>query len=359
MPFSHLYGTLTDLRNRLYDRGLLRSYSLGARTISVGNITTGGTGKTPLVAYIALVLANRGEKVCILTRGYGRKNAGDRVVVSDGRKIVSDPKIAGDEPVELAHKLSGKAIIIADADRVAAAEWALKEFGVTVFILDDGFQHRRAKRDIDIVCVDATDPWGGRKSLPGGRLREPIAGIRRADVVVLTRSDLVANVEDLRSEISHWNPDAAIFTAQNEIVRVTEVEEFYSRLQNPELNAADTPNRSPFDVFNVIRNKATNEILLAAFCGLGNPENFFMQIRKEVEKNRDLDLCITRSFPDHHCYTQADIDDLETRQGAGADAFVTTVKDAIKLSGLRFSIPCYVVEIDVILDEPDTFAELL
>ncbi len=361
MPFSRLYGSLTDLRNRLYDRGLLRSYSLGAPTISVGNITTGGTGKTPLVAYVAMEMADRGEKVCILTRGYGRQDAGERVVVSDGRKIVSDPKIAGDEPVELARKLNGKAIIIADGDRVGAAESALKEYGVTVFILDDGFQHRKAKRDIDIVCIDATNPWGGRKSLPGGRLREPLAGIRRADVVVLTRSDLVANIEDLRSEISNWNPDAAIFTAQNEIVRVTELEEFHSRLQNPELNAADTPNKSPFDVFNVIRNKATNEIHLGAFCGLGNPENFFMQIRMEVEKNKDLNLCTTRSFPDHHSYTQADIDDLEAKAklGAGADAFVTTAKDAMKLNGLRFSIPCYVVEIEVILDKSEAFAKLL
>jgi tetraacyldisaccharide 4'-kinase len=361
MPFSRLYGSLTGLRNRLYDRGLLRSFSLGARTISVGNITTGGTGKTPLVAYIALELADRGEKVCILTRGYGRQNVGDRVVVSDREKIVSDPKIAGDEPVEIALKLNGKAIIIADADRVAAAEWALREYGVTVFILDDGFQHRNAKRDVDIVCVDATDHVGGGKMLPGGRLREPLAGLQRADIVVLTRSDLVSNIQDLRSEISNWNPDAAIFTAQNQIIRVTALEDFQSRLQSLDPSDADRPNASPFDDLNDRSNGGTGEFRLAAFCGLGNPENFFKQIRKEVEKNKDLDLCITRAFPDHHSYTQADIDDLEAkaRQGAVVDAFVTTAKDAIKLSGLRFSIPCYVVEIDVVLDKPDVFAKLL
>ncbi|CAN5168052.1 tetraacyldisaccharide 4'-kinase [soil metagenome] len=361
MPFSRLYGSLTDLRNRLYDRGLLRSYSLGAPTISVGNITTGGTGKTPLVAHIALALATRGEKVCILTRGYGRRYASERVVVSDGEKIVSDPSIAGDEPVELALKLSRKAIIIADADRVAAAEWALREYGVTAFILDDGFQHRKAKRDVDIVCVDATDPWGGLKTLPGGRLREPLAGMRRADIAVITRSDLVPDIEDLRAEISNWNPDAAIFAAQNEIVRVTELEDLRSRFQRPDLSDADQPNASPFDVLTVKSNGAKSEIRLVAFCGLGNPENFFMQIRKEDEKNKDFNLCITKSFPDHHSYTQADIDDLEAeaRQGAGVCAFVTTAKDAIKLSGIRFSIPCYVVEIDVVLDKPDAFVKLL
>jgi len=179
-----IYVAIGGLRNSLYDRGILKSHSLGARTISIGNITAGGTGKTPLVAYVAELLADAGEKVCILTRGYGRKNERDRVVVSDGTNVLVDAATGGDEPVELAQRLLGKSVVIADADRVAAARWAKKQFGITAFVLDDAFQHRRARRDLDIVCVDATNPRGGL-------LRESFANLVRADVIIITRADLV------------------------------------------------------------------------------------------------------------------------------------------------------------------------
>ena len=121
---ASIYKTIVNARNALYDKGLFETFDLGARAISIGNITTGGTGKTPLVAYVAEILAARGEKVCILTRGYGRENAHKRVLVSDSKQILASPTEAGDEPFELAQKLIGKAIVIADADRVSAAEWA-------------------------------------------------------------------------------------------------------------------------------------------------------------------------------------------------------------------------------------------
>ena len=126
MPFSWLYEKIIGARNLFYDRGVFDSFDLGVRTISIGNITAGGTGKTPLVAYVAHILAARGEKVCILTRGYGRKNPKRRVLVSDGAQILATPNEAGDEPFELAEKLIGKAIVIADADRVAAGECELE-----------------------------------------------------------------------------------------------------------------------------------------------------------------------------------------------------------------------------------------
>src|SRR5215207_5749749 len=156
-----LYGQITNLRNFLYETGVFRSHSLGERTISIGNITTGGTGKTPLVAHVAEILADAGERVCVLTRGHGRRNENERVLVSEGGRVLVDAAIGGDEPVELGRKLRGKAVVVSDADRVSAAAWAKEEFGSTVFVLDDGFQHRRAKRDLDIVCVDATNPRGG------------------------------------------------------------------------------------------------------------------------------------------------------------------------------------------------------
>ena len=143
-----LYGRVADLRNSMYDRGTLKSYDLGARTISIGNITMGGTGKTPLVAYVAELLADNGEKVCVLTRGYGRRNENERVLVSDGNAALVDAETGGDEPVELAQKLLGKAVVVADADRVATARWANEEFEITSFVLDDGFQHRHEEGDV-------------------------------------------------------------------------------------------------------------------------------------------------------------------------------------------------------------------
>src|SRR5215203_5111409 len=124
MPFSWIYARLAGLRNTLYERGTFKSYALGAPTVSVGNITVGGTGKTPMVAFVACVFAEQGAKVCILTRGYGRENPRERVLVSDGEKILADALRARDEPAELARKLLGKAVIIADANRIAAAKWA-------------------------------------------------------------------------------------------------------------------------------------------------------------------------------------------------------------------------------------------
>src|SRR3569832_2355237 len=149
-----IYGRGLALRNYLYDKGVFEVHDLGARVICVGNITVGGTGKTPLVEYIGHRLAEQGEKVCVLTRGYGREDEGKRVLVSDGESVLVDAAIGGDEQVDLAHELLGHGVVVAGADRVGAAEWARRKFGVTAFVQDDGFQHRKVKRDLDIVCVD-------------------------------------------------------------------------------------------------------------------------------------------------------------------------------------------------------------
>ena len=318
-----------DVRNGLYDKGVFETHDLGACVISIGNITTGGTGKTPLVSYVAEILAERGETVCILTRGYGRKDSKKRVLVSDGSTIFSNPTNSGDEPFELAQKLLGKAIVIADADRVSAAEWAKRKFGVTAFVLDDGFQHRRAGRDVDIVCVDATNPGGYTQAgslrsgevLPAGRLREPITNLKRADVVVITRADLVDDISNLRSEISDLNPEATIFAATNKIVNLAEL----------------------------------NGRRIFAFCGLGNPENFYEQLRRE-----GINVVGTKTFPDHHQYTQKDIEQIELEvRACGAETLVTTAKDDVKLSDLKFEMQRDVIRIEVEIDDPVAFAALL
>ena len=324
-----IYGKIMDVRNGLYDKGVFETHDLGAYVISIGNITTGGTGKTPLVSYVAEILAERGETVCILTRGYGRKDSKKRVLVSDGSTIFSNPTNSGDEPFELAQKLLGKAIVIADADRVSAAEWATRKFGVTAFVLDDGFQHRRAGRDVDIVCVDATNPGGYTQAgslrsgevLPAGRLREPITNLKRADVVVITRADLVDDISNLRSEILDLNPEATIFAATNKIVNLAEL----------------------------------NGRRIFAFCGLGNPENFYEQLRRE-----GINVVGTKTFPDHHQYTQKDIEQIELEvRACGAETLVTTAKDDVKLYDLKFEMQRDVIRIEVEIDDPVAFAALL
>ena len=319
---GRLYGKIADLRNALYDKGVLRSHSLGVKTISVGNVTAGGTGKTPLVAHIAETLLERGYKVCILTRGYGRNDPSSRVLVADGSSVLADAKTAGDEPAELALKLKGKAVIIADPDRVSSGVWAKEKFGVTVFILDDGFQHRKVERDLDIVCIDATDPLGNEKMLPAGSLREPLHNLARADVVVLTRANLVDDVDALSARIRTYNSRCLILRAENRIAAVQDLEGF--------LKGDDTRGDGP---------PQPTVAGCMAFCGIGNPENFFAMLH-----DSELSIRSKKAFPDHHAFSQSDIENLEREAAkSGARVLLTTAKDAVKLGGLRLSMPYYVV----------------
>jgi len=330
-PFGYLYGRIMDVRNTLYDRGFLKSYSLGARTISVGNLTTGGTGKTPLVALVAGMLAENGERVCILTRGYGRENPRERVLVSDGESVLADAKIGGDEPVELARKLLGKAIIVADADRVSAANWTREKFAITTFILDDGFQHRRAKRDLDIVCIDATNPCGNGRILPAGTLRESFKNLDRADAIVITRANQVDDIDDLARRLKNRNNSAPIFKATTKIKRLVRMEEVPAHTQS---------------------NLQTR---LLAFSGIGNTENFFSTLRMA-----GFELSGTEIFRDHHRYVQSDVELLDRRANEiTADGFVTTAKDAVKLADLKFSKPCYVAEAETVIEDLEVFRRVV
>lgn len=330
-PLGYLYGRIMDLRNRLYDRDVLKSYSLGVRTISVGNLTMGGTGKTPLVILIAEILTENGEKVCVLTRGYGRENARDRVLVSDGESVLTDARSGGDEPVEIAYKLEGKAVIVSDSDRVTAGLWARENFGITTFILDDGFQNRRVKRDLDIVCIDATNPFGNGRILPAGLLRESSKNLSRAEVIVITRADQIADVSDLESRLHTFNETAPIFKARTNIVGLNLIGE-----------GSDTP-------------VGGSRGRLFAFTGIGNPENFYRTLEMD-----GLDVVGKESFRDHHQYTQADADWLELlAEKADSRSFVTTRKDAVKIKDLKFSRPCYAADTKIEIDEAEEFRQLV
>lgn len=325
-PLGWLYGRVTGARNAVYDRGVLRTYPLGAKTISVGNITAGGTGKTPLVAMIAQSLTERGEKVCILTRGYGRTSRG-RILVSDGEHVLVDAESGGDEPVELARKLLGRAVIVADADRVGAARWAREKFGITTFVLDDGYQHRRAKRDFDIVCIDATDPFGGGELLPAGRLRENLAGLSRADAVVITRSDQGRDIDGLQERLQRYIAKERIFLASSRVAGIYAIEEMWTK-KAMSISSGDLGHAF-------------------AFCGLGNPKSFL-----DLLSAQGIRIDGSRSFPDHYTYDQDDLDAVEkAAKSIGAECLITTVKDAVKLEKLKFKLPCRVVEIESVVSE--------
>ena len=339
---AKIYGVIADIRNAMYDRGLLRSYPLDAKTISIGNITTGGTGKTPLTALAAEILAENGEKVCILTRGYGRRNPSRRVIVSEGEGVLVEADIGGDEPVELAHRLAGKAAVIADADRVASARWAREHLGITAFVLDDGFQHRRAVRDLDIVCVDAANPFGNGRMLPAGRLREMPHNLARAGAIVVTLSGEEEISDDLTAKIRELNPECPIFAARRVISGFVEI------LPGGLYDTAD----GGIGCDDGATDALTGRVL--AFCGLANPQNFFSEIEGCVY------LAAVEKFRDHHNYTQSDADALtKIARGCGAEMLVTTVKDAVKLGELSFGLPCFAAKMEMAVEDEAAFREFI
>jgi tetraacyldisaccharide 4'-kinase len=325
-PLSLLYGAVTRTRLSLYRRGTFHTSKLDRPVISIGNITTGGTGKTPLVEWVAKTIASQGKKVCILTRGYGRKDPHLQVIVSDGYGVLASPAEAGDEPYLLATRLTGQAGVISSADRIAAGEEAIKDFGTECFVLDDGFQHLRLARDLNIVTIDATNPWGGGRLLPYGRLREKREGLGRADCVVITRCDQADDVDELETEIARLIGDRPIFRSQMRPVRVVSLKNSTETLAPP----------------------AT----IAAFCAVGNPGSFFENLRR-----MGFQIALQRSFPDHHVYSQGEIDALV--KDAGASVLVTTAKDAVKLRTLSFSAPCYVMEIEIAIENAEELTRLI
>lgn len=213
------YGLGIKSRDIAYRKGWLASKRLPQPTICVGNITTGGTGKTPIVARLATDLLSRGLTPGILLRGYKRERKSQRaVLVRDPKRIFASVKEAGDEALELAQRLAG-AYVGVGADRYAVGRFLLGHGKIDCFILDDGFQHHRLARDINIVAVDVSDPWGGGQLLPAGLLREPPQALRRADAVILTRAGSVGpdRLSVLREEVSQWlSPQAALMESRHE-----------------------------------------------------------------------------------------------------------------------------------------------
>ncbi len=330
-PLAVAYAAVTRLRTAAYKKGFLKTRRLAVPIISIGNITVGGTGKTPLVAHISRILANEGLKVCILTRGYRRKDPGKRVAVSDGLEVLADVHESGDEPLWLAENLKGVAAVICDSVRAAAGQWAIEHLGSNVLVLDDGFQHLQLARDLNILAIDASNPWGGGRLLPSGRLREAPQAASRADCVIITRAAPDPDIQELKATLKQLMGDRPIFTSR---MRTKGVRGLSAAQLDPGSGIAQP---------------------VAAFCAVGNPTSFFEHLL-----NEGLTLVHTHAFPDHHAYKQADITRLsDDAKRAGAAGLITTAKDAVKLHELEFGLPCYVLEIEISIDEDEKLVDLI
>jgi tetraacyldisaccharide 4'-kinase len=225
----------------------------------------------------------------------------------------------------LAENLRGLAAVVADADRVAAARWALQELGSEVFILDDGFQHLRLARDLNVVTLDATAPWGGGHLLPRGRLREPVGGLARADCVIITRAEHAHDLASLRAQAARLSQGRPVFIARTRTVGFRPLAAAEGEMAAVAAVAPPQP--------------------AAAFCAVGNPQAFFAQAR-----NSGCALS----------HAQQDVDEVVSAAArCGARALVTTAKDAVKLQALRFALPCYVLEIALELEEGERLRGLV
>jgi tetraacyldisaccharide 4'-kinase len=277
-PLSRIYGAAVSVRNSLYDRRFLVAHSLQGSVISIGNLSTGGAGKTPFIILLGELLKARGIKFDVLSRGYGRSRRGVYLVDPAG-----SPRDFGDEPLLIARRLQTPVVV--GEDRYEAGRFAEQRFGPEFHLLDDGFQHRRLTRDLNIVLVTPEDARD--RLLPAGRLREPLHSLRRADVVVLASG---ASAESFPlSGKTVWRVRRGIVTAATQSIPARPV----------------------------------------VFCGIARPQSFLLQLR-----TAGIDPAAEALFRDHHTYTEKDIRDLlQIRQHSGADGFVTTEKDAVNLGG--------------------------
>lgn len=310
---SGIYYLGLEIIQLLYHLKILKRVKLKARVISVGNLTVGGTGKTPAVEKIAGFLQEKGKKVAILSRGYKGKIQNSKIkiqsyrsqvaVVTDGKKILLSAKEAGDEPYLLAQNLSGVPIVVGK-DRIASGNYCLNHFNSEVFILDDGFQYQRLKRDLDILLIDSLNPFGNGYFLPRGILREPLKSLKRADLFILARTDQDANIEALKEKIRRINPFAPILESIHAPCYLEDVKS--KKIFNLEF----------------IENK---EVL--ALSSIAHPESFERTLK-------DLKAIIMKRlrYPDHYPYIKEDLKEIISK--ARGCLIITTQKDGVRLEPL-------------------------
>ena len=327
--FSWLFRLVVAVRYWFYDLGILRRFPLGCQVISVGNVTAGGTGKTPVTEKFARELTAAGRKVAILSRGYRRKEAPwwkrmfmqvfePPLVVSDGQQVLLDSEVGGDEPYMLASNLPG-VVVVVDRNRVKAGRWAIRRYGCDTLILDDGFQYQHLKHSLEVVLVDKTNPFGNGYMLPRGVLREPAKHIARADVIFLTKSD--GDSADVIAQIRQFNKKAEIIECRHAPRRLVNV---WSREELP---------------LEWLKGRK-----LTSLSAIAVPQGFEDSLRK-------LGASVIRCerYADHHRYAASEVIDalVKTREW-GAEAMITTEKDAVRFPRLeRTPVPCYYLRVDI------------
>ncbi|MDP0501415.1 MAG: tetraacyldisaccharide 4'-kinase [Verrucomicrobiota bacterium JB022] len=331
---SQLFRGIVSARYHLYDRRLMRAHHLGCQVIVVGNLTVGGTGKTPVVEKLARHLQAKGRTVAILSRGYKSKKepfyhkwwrwfthaeAEPPRIVSNGQEVLLDSEVAGDEPFMLAKNLPG-VVVLTDKDRVKAGIYAIRHFGADTLILDDGFQYFRLKDHFQLLLIDKSNPFGNGQLLPRGILREPISHLRRASYVFLTKSDGKADPE-LEALIRQHRPDT-------ELIECTHQPRFLQALNGSER----------LDLDQLEGHK------VAAFSAIAVPESF----EKFVDQY-GANIVLRRRFLDHHRFREEEIQDLYAEAAAaGAEWLITTEKDAVRIpADWAQPLPVYYLRVEI------------
>ena len=321
---SLLYGWAIRVRNALYRLGLKKTVKINVFVVSVGNITVGGTGKTPLVIFLAEWLTKQKLNVAVLSRGYKRKSKLS-TMVSDGKGNLASAQISGDEPFLIARRAEHSAVYVGK-NRIKTAGLYLKN-NCDIVILDDGFQHLRIKRDLDIVCMNADNPWGNGRMIPAGPLREPLSGMQRADLIVLMHSGKMS------AEKCHLKNIQRLVSVP--VIEALRMPKDWIRL--------GTENPLPI---NSLQKKK-----VLAFAGIANPDSFR---RTLAAVQTDPDHFI--SFRDHHWYSKKDLDDIaKTAEQHRVQAIVTTEKDAVRIpSGFSSPVPIFILRIEIQMKDPES-----
>jgi len=335
LSLSWLFNGIVQLRLWLYGQRILRDEPLGCLVVVVGNLTVGGTGKTPVVEKFARALADRGRRVAILSRGYrSRPNplwkravrwltSGKEPppkIVSDGERVLLDSDHAGDEPYMLARNLPG-VVVLVDKNRVKSGAYAIRRFGCDTLVLDDGFQYLPLKGRLNLLLVDKTNPFGNGEMLPRGLLREPVKHLRRASYVFITKSDGRRDLE-LEELIRSHNPEA-------DIIECAHVPKYLQRVN-------DGDERQDLIFLKGRR--------VGAFSGIAAPDSFEGFLRKF-----GANLLYTKRFIDHYRFTTEDLDLIfEEAINAGLDCVVTTEKDAVRIPAeMKFPLPLYYLRLEI------------
>lgn len=329
--FSIFYGWAVLFKLRLYKYGILKQHTLPCYVISLGNITVGGTGKTPTAQRLATIIRDMGYRVAILNRGYRAGWKGQVGLVADGQKIYMSATEAGDEAYLLAKSLPGVSVVIG-RNRILTGEYAVKQLKADVIILDDGYQHWQLARDLDIVLIDTLNIFGNNFMLPRGTLREPLTNLARAQVFLLTKVDQSTHVarDVIHSTLERYNSNALVVESIHKPRCFVEIEEWYKGM-----SITDVPLET------VSRQK------VLAFSAIGNPSSF----EQTILDIGVAEVCGIR-YADHHDYTMAEMQYIMQRAvDEKAYALVTTEKDAVKIPAefihSKRPLPLYVLSISV------------